>query len=222
MAAIKAWLENFDKNYLSINLSDYPNIGMNLPIVKLILIVAVAFIIAVIIINYSKANLYLVVKQLMRHGATDEQSAKTLAELRLDDKRGIRRALSSSAQMRSIVNVVGEKRISYEEYLEKKRALAEERRSSREPGFLGMIKRVGEAVKRFFFNRDEVLMSEVDPSLARLFIKEEGKARASKIYNGGDITPLRTALCCVLIALIFVGLMFAMPEILSWINSNLA
>ena len=219
MAAIAAWYDNFDKNYLSINLNEYENIGMNLPIVKLLLVVAVAFIVAIIIINYSKSNLYLMVKQLMRHGALGEDSAKTLGELKLSDKRGIKRALALSSQMRSIVSTVGEEKMSYEEYLEKKKALQEAKRAENKGGF---FKRLWAAVVGFFYTRDEILFAEIDFSAARFYIKEEGKNRASKIYNSNDITPIRTAFTCVLVALFFIGLMFAMPEVLNWINSLLA
>lgn len=219
MAAIAAWYDNFDKNYLSINLNEYENIGMNLPIVKLLLVVAVAFIVAIIIINYSKSNLYLMVKQLMRHGALGEDSAKTLGELKLSDKRGIKRALAFSSQMRSIVATVGEEKMSYEEYLEKKKALREAKRAENKGGF---FKRLWAAAVGFFYTRDEILFAEIDFSAARFYIKEEGKNRASKIYNSNDITPIRTAFTCVLVALFFIGLMFAMPEVLNWINSLLA
>lgn len=219
MAAIAAWYDNFDKNYLSINLNEYENIGMNLPIVKLLLVVAVAFIVAIIIINYSKSNLYLMVKQLMRHGALGEDSAKTLGELKLTDNRGIKRALAHSSQMRSIVSTVGEEKMSYEEYLEKKKALREAKRAENKGGF---FKRLWAAVVGFFYTRDEILFAEIDFSAARFYIKEEGKNRASKIYNSNDITPIRTAFTCVFVALFFIGLMFAMPEVLNWINSLLA
>ena len=219
MAAIAAWYDNFDKNYLSINLNEYENIGMNLPIVKLLLVVAVAFIVAIIIINYSKSNLYLMVKQLMRHGALGEDSAKTLGELKLSDKRGIKRALAFSSQMRSIVATVGEEKMSYEEYLEKKKALREAKREENKGGF---FKRLWAAAVGFFYTRDEILFAEIDFSAARFYIKEEGKNRASKIYNSNDITPIRTAFTCVFVALFFIGLMFAMPEVLNWINSLLA
>ena len=134
MAAIAAWYDNFDKNYLSLNLNEYENIGMNLPIVKLLLAVAVAFIVAIIIINYSKRNLYLMVKQLMRHGAMGEESAKTLSELKLNEIRGIKRALVNSSQMKSIVGTVGEEKLSYEEYLEKKRAIREAKKAEEKGG----------------------------------------------------------------------------------------
>lgn len=219
MAAIAAWYDNFDKNYLSLNLNEYENIGMNLPIVKLLLAVAVAFIVAIIIINYSKRNLYLMVKQLMRHGAMGEESAKTLSELKLNEIRGIKRALVNSSQMKSIVGTVGEEKLSYEEYLEKKRAIREAKKAEDKGGF---FKRVGSVILGFFYTKDEALFSEIDFSAARFYIKEEGKGRASKIYNSSEITPLRTAFTCVFIGLFFVGLMFAMPEALNWINSLLA
>ena len=219
MAAIAAWYDNFYKNYLSINLNEYENIGMNLPIVKLLLVIAVAFIVAIIIINYSKSNLYLMVKQLMRHGALREDSAKTLGELKLDDKRGIKRALAGSSQMRSIVAAVGEEKMSYEEYLAKRKALREAKKAEERGGF---FKRAWYFIVGFFYTRDDVLLSELDFSVARFYIKEEGKGRASKIYNSSEITPVRTAFTCVFIALFFIGLMFAMPEALEFINSLLA
>ena len=219
MAAIAAWYDNFDKNYLSINLNEYENIGMNLPIVKLLLGVAVAFIVAIIIINYSKSNLYLMVKQLMRHGAMSEDSAKTLGEIRLGDNRGIKRALAGSSQMRSIVATAGEEKMSYEEYLMKRKALREAKRAEQKGGF---FKRLWAAIVGFFYTKDELLLSEIDFSTARFYIKEEGKDRASKIYNSSEITLIRTVFTCIFVALFFVGLMFAMPEILSWINSILA
>ena len=221
MTAIKAWFDNFDKKYLSINLNEYPNIGMDLPVVKLLLIVAVAFIAAVIIINYSKSNLYLVVKQLMRHGATGEDSAKTLGELRLADKRGIKRALSTSSQMRSIVAIAGEEKMSYEEYIEKVKEKRLEKKQ-REKETLGFFGRLFSSIAGFFYTKDEVLSLGLDFDCARFFIKEEGKDRASKIYNSSEITPVRTAFFCVLIALVFLGIMFSMPEILSWINAAFA
>ena len=221
MSAIKAWFENFDKKYLSINLNEYENIGMNLPVVKLLLIVAVAFIVAVIIISYSKSNLYLVVKQLMRHGATGEENAKTLGEMRLADNKGVRRAIVGSAQMRSIVAIAGEKKMTYEEYLAKSKARREEKREKNK-NEVGLLGRAARAIAGFFSSKDEVLMESVDLESARFYIKEEGKNRASRIYNSSDISPLRTVLCCVLIGLFFLGLMLSMPEILDRINSALA
>ena len=226
MARIKQWFTTLNEDYLSINLKDYPNINIDLPIVKLLLCAALAMIIAMIIISYSKKNMYTVVKQLMRHGALSEDKAKTLFELKLADSAAIKRAVISSSQVKSIVAIAGENQMSYEEYVarrqEKRAARKAAVRNESEGGFVGFVKRVWGAVRGFFSHEDEILDAPIDLEAARFYIKEEGAARASRIYNGSEITVLRTILGCLLIALVSICITLAMPELLSWIDGILA
>ena len=117
------------KEYLSLNLNDYANININFEINKFILLCAVAMCVVSFFINYKRSILADTVKQLLRHNATDEESAKTLGELRLADSRGVRKAIISSAQLRRMITVVGEHRPTYEEYVaaqKEKRKLEEQ------------------------------------------------------------------------------------------------
>ena len=115
------------EEYLSLNLKDYENIGIDFEINKFLILVGLSLCVASFVISRRRALLCEMIKQLFRHGATSEDSAKTLVELGLLGSRGIRRALSSDSQMRRLVSFVGEKRLSYEEYValsrEKKKTL---------------------------------------------------------------------------------------------------
>ena len=106
------------KEYLSLNLSDYENIDINFEINKFILICAVALCFVAFYVNYRRSLLVDTVKQLIRHSATDEESAKTLSELGLADSRGIKREIFEDSQLRRMIAIVGEVRPTYEEYME--------------------------------------------------------------------------------------------------------
>lgn len=105
------------KYYLSLNLKDYENIGINFEINKFLLFLGIALCVATFVISRKRALLSDTVKQLFRHGATSEEGAKTLSELGLSGSSSIKRALSTDSQLRKMVSFVGEKKLSYEEYI---------------------------------------------------------------------------------------------------------
>ena len=105
------------KEYLSVNLNNYENIGINFEINKFILLCAVALCVVAFYVNYRRALMVNIVKQLLRKNAISEESAKTLAELRLDSSRGIKKAIFTSSQLRRLISIVGESRPTYEEYV---------------------------------------------------------------------------------------------------------
>ncbi len=107
---------DFYEKYFEINLKDFPNIGIDLEINKLIFVFVLASIIAIIAINYIRSIMHSVVKVLTRHEATSPESAKTLKELGLD-KKGIKTALRSNSQLRRAVGITGQSEYTYEEYI---------------------------------------------------------------------------------------------------------
>lgn len=119
---------NFYEKYFLINLKDYPNIGINFEINKILLFLAIGIIIAAVAVNYRKASMTLVIKGLLRHKARDEESAKSLGELKISSL-GARLALNGSGRLAGIVKRVGANKYTYEEYIEltKKRGYKEER-----------------------------------------------------------------------------------------------
>jgi len=105
------------KEFLSLNLRDYENIGINFNINLFILGLTAALCIASFITNYHRSIMVDMIKQLFRHNATSEDAAKTLSELGLAGSRGIKRALCGETQLRKMVSMLGEKKLSYEEYV---------------------------------------------------------------------------------------------------------
>ncbi|MBQ7387155.1 MAG: hypothetical protein IJW03_03200 [Clostridia bacterium] len=65
--------------------------------------------------------------------------------------------------------------------------------------------------------RDEINFDE-----ARLYIKNEEKDLASKIFEAKSPSVIETVLMCLLMVAVFVCLMFSMPSILTGINNMLA
>ena len=57
---------------------------------------------------------------------------------------------------------------------------------------------------------------------ASFYIKEEAKDRAEAIIAKGATSPFNTVIFCLMLVAIFVCIMFALPELLSWINDMLA
>lgn len=106
------------KEYFSLNLKDYENIAVNFEINKFLVLVAIGLCAVAFVVNYRRSLIIDTVKQLFRYGATDEESAKTLAELGLSGSRGICKAVISDSQLRKMIAIVGEVRPSYEEYVE--------------------------------------------------------------------------------------------------------
>lgn len=108
-------MELYEK-YFSINLKDYYNIGLDLEINKLLFAFLVALIVVTIAASVIKSTMYTVIKALIRHEARDEESAKTLAELGLNSFR-YKNALKSNAQLKRVVEISGQKKYTYDEYV---------------------------------------------------------------------------------------------------------
>ena len=96
---------------------DYLSTASRIPINIIVLIIALTLCASSFFINYHKAYTVRIIRALLRKEATGEQTAKTLAELRLDDSAAVRRALSrSSGQLMKIVKRAGYVEPTYEEY----------------------------------------------------------------------------------------------------------
>lgn len=135
---------DFIKDFFELNLNKYENFGISFPIGAVLIIFTVAICVSVFLYNYKKIYTASLLKQLIRHNATNEESAKTLKELRLDSSKAIKRALSGSGQLTYLVQSAGEEKPSYEEYLA----------HSREHGFKD--KRINFNEARFFIPHDRI------------------------------------------------------------------
>ena len=108
----------FIKDFLFLNLADYENIGINMPIGAVLIFLTDAMIVFAFYTNYIKTSSSALCSRLLRYGAIGEEKGKKLRELRLDGSLGIKMALKSGGELSSIVKRVGEKKMTYEEYVE--------------------------------------------------------------------------------------------------------
>ncbi|MBO5907536.1 MAG: hypothetical protein J6Q85_05255 [Clostridia bacterium] len=106
----------FYLRYIDLNLKSYGNIGIDFEINRFLLIFMFIIIGASVAINYNRWVIITTIKRLVRHEAYDEETAKTLKELKLSSK-GVRSSLKNNGQLTRTVRRVGELATSYEEYL---------------------------------------------------------------------------------------------------------
>ncbi len=108
---------NIWNDIILMNLKDFENIGVSFYINIFTFCVAVCICIAGVIFEINRGQMNLVIKQLTRHAATDEESSKTLSDLGLKDKKIIKHLLSRRSRLSILVSRVGAPSISYEDYI---------------------------------------------------------------------------------------------------------
>ena len=87
----------FLKDMITLNPKDFG--GADIPIGLILLCFAIGMILATVVMQITNTVVYRTVKALMRHKCTDEESAKTLGELRLAHDRWIAFAIKSENPM---------------------------------------------------------------------------------------------------------------------------
>ena len=188
-------IKRYVNDYLSLNLADYDNIGIDFEISKFLLIVLAGLCVSFFVLDWHRGYMLLAVKKLFRHGALDENSAKTLAELGIERSLSVKWALSSDTRLSKIMKRVGAPEYTYEEYvaLMKERKKQKKKTADERPDFVN---------DRFYINP-----------------KRLDEARA--IEQSYSSSFLKTLLFCLMFAIIFVGITLIMPELLSLINSSI-
>ena len=99
-----------------LNTGEYSNIGFELYINLVLFAIALGMCAAIFVIGVRRTKMAALVKQLLRHGATEEREAITISELGLVKSRILTKILTGDGQMKKIVRRVGEVRYTYEEY----------------------------------------------------------------------------------------------------------
>ena len=108
---------DFIKDFLFLNLADYENIGLQLPIGAILILLCFAMIAFAFYYNYTRSCSSHLCLRLLRAGAVGEDKGVSLKDLRLDGSFGVKMALKGGGELRSVVKAVGEKKESYEEYI---------------------------------------------------------------------------------------------------------
>ncbi|MBO5879704.1 MAG: hypothetical protein J6Q68_04060 [Clostridia bacterium] len=114
---------------LLLNAKDYFDTVFDVYINIIIFAIALAICASAFVINHHKTYTVRIIRQLLRRGGTgEEENALTLAQLRLSESKSLKRALARDGQLTDIVKRVGEKTLSYEEYV----ALQKQKKTEKE------------------------------------------------------------------------------------------
>lgn len=124
----EVFMKEFYTRFFLINLKDYYNLGVDLEINLVLLALLPVVMLIWIAFHLWRNNTFLVVKRLARRDAVNEDSAKTLRELGLNDKAILKWMLSCDGQLTKIVKRVGAPSYTYEEYI---KLSAKERRAEK-------------------------------------------------------------------------------------------
>lgn len=180
----------FDK-YFNVNLSDYPAFGFDFNVSLVLFALFLGLCVAIIIITLKKCAATAVLRQLLRHEATGEGAAKVLSEIGLSESRSAKRALSCDKMLRRYIKLVGEVKISYEDYMK----MSKEEQKAHDRG------------------------RAIDFSDAKFFIPEEEADRAVSAVQSDTSSPLTAFLLCAVMLAAFFLLSMALPTILSFAAS---
>lgn len=189
-------IKSYIENYLSVNLADYENIGIDLEISKLLLLILIGLCISFFVIDWHRGYMLTAIKKLFRHEALDEESAKTLSELGLDRSWSVKWALSHDTRLSKIVKVAGAVEYTYEEYV----ALMKEKKKRHE--------------------KEE--LDKPDLSTAKFYISSKKLDEARDIQQNYSPSVIKTSLFSLMFIIIFVAITIIMPDILTFINSIIA
>lgn len=105
------------KEFLLLDLADYENIGIDLPIGAILLGFCAVMIVFSFYYYYYRSTVSCICTRLLRAGAISEESGRNLKDLRLDGSVGVKIALRGGGELGAIVKRVGEKKQTYEEYI---------------------------------------------------------------------------------------------------------
>lgn len=110
-------IKSFFSELLSTNLKDYGTGETEGNIALIVLLLSIGIVVAVVAISLMNSASVTIIRELVRHEAYTPEGAKTLRELGLEKNILARYALSSGTKSCRIVKCVGEKTLSYEEFI---------------------------------------------------------------------------------------------------------
>lgn len=105
------------RDLIMLNAKDYLDIASDVYINIIMLIIAAALCVASFFINHHKTYTVAIIKQLLRHGATSEEKAKTLSEIHLDKSYSLKAALKRKGQLVTLIKRAGYIEPTYEQYV---------------------------------------------------------------------------------------------------------
>ncbi len=194
---------SFYKKYIMLNLNEYDAFeGFDFYITIFLTCLALTICIGVFAANYRKNLMIKIIKQLYRHGATSEQSSKTLSELKIKNTFAVRRILSDGTQLSKIVCKEGEIKLTYDEYIAQMKAKKDKKHK-----------------KTFAEKQDHTKKKKLDD--ARFYIPMEKEPEAKGILSKQSTSVFQSIMVCVLIVCLTICLALVMPTLLDLLDSVL-
>lgn len=165
---LEIWKEEYViLRHVFLNFKDYKNLNFNFPIGIILILFMIAFPIAVFFINNKRNTISFAMKQLVRHEAFDEESAKSLSALRLSNVKSFKKMLTSSGQLSSMIKIVGYEKPSYEDYIKAKK----EKKNLEKPNFEEMKIFISEDSRE---KAETIAESEITPIWKPILIASVG------------------------------------------------
>ena len=189
-------MKEFYLRFFLINTNEYPNLGADLWINMLLLILLPIVVFILVAYHLVRNNTFLVVKRLSKRNATSEDNAKTLRDLGLDDKKILKWMLSGDGQITRLVKRKGATEYTYEEYVEAQRNGRKKKSAD------------GECPCK----------SKIDFETAEFYLDSKQSERIGKICEKYEVRPRNTAIMCVAVVVGFIIVMLMMHEILYLLN----
>ena len=221
-------LKDFYYDYILLNLEDY-GFGVDLEICKALFVVLIGVCFAMVMINYNRANIHLVLKQLIRHDAYGEENAKTLRQLGLCDKCAVKYSLCREGQLTKLVRRVGEEKLTYEEYIAKEKEKKQKRKENKALYKVAMAEyylKLREAKEQGLTppvkpTLDGSSSGEIDFTTAAFYIPEQTRERCKHIFENNSISFFKTVLSVAFMVVAYVILVMLMPDILTALSKLL-
>lgn len=195
------------RNYVSVKLSDYKGFNSDLQINKLLFFVFLGLAVACVIINYNNNAVSVLLKKLTRTGAFGADKSKKLSELGLGSSRAIKRVLrAKSGVVKHLITEKSAIKLSYEEYT----ALEKAKKS---------IKGVSKKEKKEKLSEiNEKLSPSINFDTAEFYIPEDMKDASERFISDKSTTLTQGFIYALLVLVFYVGVMFLMPTLLTWIS----
>ena len=215
------FFKNIYRDYLSVNLSDYKNININLDINMVILGLTIALTVICFLMYKRQTLIEALFKKLKRCEAYGKEKAVTLKSLGLCEKRFRKLLTNRQGNLKPCIVIIGEKKPTYNEYLALEKS-AKNKKSKAEineatPEEVDAETSAEENKEQSdIFEKDGLISCE-----ALFYIPEDKIDLADRILVSNTTTLAKTIISCALILCIGIALIIAMPSILSALNSAL-
>ena len=217
------------KYYHFLNPKDYPNLGLDIYINIFYFCLFILTAAVMVFLHFQRRELFRFFTALSRHEAKDEATAKTIEGLRLKNGLLLRYILKYDNRIKRLVGVTGEKKYTYEEYMEllkkkkqaKKPATCAAANSEANSNDAGNANSGANGTANASGNTSTNGNTNADTPDEELKYylragEEEGQNRIIETY---EPSVVKTILFITLIFMITVCLILVSPEMLELLNS---